>query len=74
MSEQSELTTIEKLCATQVAFEHAEGRYEVLRDERNALIRHALEEGVAQVEIAGATGLTRGRISQIVSPFRSPPQ
>lgn len=40
-------------------------RLEALRQERNRLVREALEEGWSHGQIADATGLSRGRIGQI---------
>jgi|688.fasta_scaffold136609_1 hypothetical protein len=59
-----------------MSFQHIrdlEERYRAARDEaeslreaRNEAIRKAVQEGAKQTEIAKETGLTRGRIAQIV--------
>jgi DNA-directed RNA polymerase specialized sigma24 family protein len=46
-------------------FQRTQRRYENMRSERNAVIRQALVEGWTHQQIADATGLSRGRISQI---------
>jgi CRP-like cAMP-binding protein len=46
-------------------YREAQERVEVLRQVRNDFVRHALEQGWTHARIAEATGLSRGRVSQI---------
>jgi hypothetical protein len=47
------------------AYQRAHGRAEEAREARNATVRQALAEGWTHSRISEATGLSRGRISQI---------
>lgn len=49
----------------ETCFQHAQRRADTAREERNAGIREALDEGWTHAQIAEATGLTRGRIGQL---------
>ena len=53
------------LAKAQRAHESAAKRYERTREVRNALVGEALAAGWTHAVIAQATGLSRGRISQI---------
>lgn len=59
------LTAIEELRETEAAYRAASKRAEELRAQRNAAVRAAIAAGVRPVDVARATGLTRGRIAQI---------
>ncbi len=43
----------------------AEGRYNAALENRNALVRCALDEGWTHAQIAEATDLTRSRVGQL---------
>lgn len=64
--------TADELREVEAAHQAAFGLSEIKREERNAAVRQALEEGWSQAKIAEATGLTRGRINQITKDQRSP--
>jgi hypothetical protein len=57
--------TAAELRKAERAYQRAAARAEHLRQERNALVRQALAEGWTHQRISDATGLSRGRISQI---------
>lgn len=57
--------TEQELAKAEAAYRAAFRRAEKLREERNALVRQALSEGWTHATIASATGLSRGRISQL---------
>jgi phage portal protein BeeE len=57
--------TKEELRKAEARYQRAFARSEALREERNALVRAALEAGWTHAQIADATGLTRGRIGQL---------
>lgn len=57
--------TAAELRAAQRAHERTAGRYKAINEKRNALVRQALAEGWTHQAISEATGLSRGRISQI---------
>jgi DNA-binding NarL/FixJ family response regulator len=59
--------TANQLRATEARYQRAFRASEAQRQERNAAVRAALAEGWTHQQIADATGLTRGRISQIKS-------
>lgn len=59
--------TAQKLKAAERRFQRARSAYDLARLARNEAVREAVAEGVRQADIARATGLTRGRIAQIVS-------
>lgn len=54
------------LTTAEHAYRKSAERTEALRAKRNAAILAALEASHSQAEIAKATGLTSGRINQIV--------
>lgn len=58
--------TVAELQKVGRAYERAAARAEQLRQERHVAVLQALAEGMSQAQIARATGLTRGRINQIV--------
>jgi DNA-binding NarL/FixJ family response regulator len=60
--------TAAELRKTEAAYRAASRRSEALRTERNRLIAQALAEGWTHQQIADATGLSRGRVSQIPRP------
>jgi hypothetical protein len=49
-----------------VAYKTASARAEAKRDERDRLVREAVAAGWTLARVAEATGLTRGRVNQIV--------
>lgn len=57
--------TAEELQKVEAAYRAAFRLAEDLRQQRNELVRQALTEGWTHAKIAAATGLSRGRISQI---------
>lgn len=57
--------TTDELRKAQRAHECTAGRYKAITEQRNALVRQALAEGWTHQAISEATGLSRGRISQI---------
>lgn len=57
--------TEKELRQAEAAYQAASRRAEKLRQERNALVLQALLEGWTHAAISQATGLSRGRISQI---------
>jgi transcriptional regulator with XRE-family HTH domain len=57
--------TAQDLRKAEARYERAFGRSEVAREERNRLVREALGAGWTHAQIAEATGLSRGRVSQI---------
>lgn len=63
--------SIDDVYAVHQAFLRAQELVETARRERNEAIARALAQGISQADITRATGLTRGRISQIVAEARS---
>jgi transcriptional regulator with XRE-family HTH domain len=57
--------TSAELRKAEARYQRAFRRSEDARAERNALVLRALEAGWTHAQIADATGLSRGRISQI---------
>src|SRR5438128_1926831 len=57
--------TEKDLRRAEARYQRAFRRSEELREERNAAVRAALDAGWTHARIAGATGLTRGRIGQM---------
>lgn len=57
--------TAEELRKAEARYQRAFRRAEEAREERNRLVRDALEAGWTHARIAEATGLTRGRVGQI---------
>lgn len=57
--------TADELRKAQRAHDRTAGRYKEITERRNALVRQALAEGWTHQQISNATGLSRGRISQI---------
>lgn len=64
--------TADELAEAQRASEEARVRARFAEQNRNAMIRQALEEGWTHAQIARATGLTRGRIGQLAGPAKQP--
>jgi transcriptional regulator with XRE-family HTH domain len=62
--------TAQELRKAEARYQRAFRRSEQLREERNALIREALEAGWTHAQIAEATGLTRGRIGQYAQQLK----
>lgn len=58
--------TADQLREAQAAFEQAQAAAEEARGERNRVLREALATGWTQEEISATTGLTQGRVSQII--------
>lgn len=57
--------TAAQLSKAEAAYQAALARSNGKRDERDALVREAIEEEWTHAKIAEATGLTRGRVNQI---------
>jgi CRP-like cAMP-binding protein len=57
--------TPEAIRKAEARYQRAFRRSEEAREERNRLVREALAQGWTHARIAEATGLSRGRISQI---------
>jgi DNA-binding NarL/FixJ family response regulator len=57
--------TARQLRRAEDAYRNATGRADERKADRNAAIRQALAEGWTHQQIADATGLTRGRVSQV---------
>lgn len=57
----------EKIRRLENEYRAARDKTERLREQRNAEIRKAVQGGAKQAELARETGLTRGRIAQIIS-------
>lgn len=57
--------TAAELRKAERAYQRAAARAEQLRQTRNAAVRQALDQGWTHQAISDATGLSRGRISQI---------
>lgn len=57
--------TSQHLCDLEKCYQHVHKQAERARQERNAGIREAVEDGWTHAEIARATGLTRGRVGQL---------
>lgn len=57
--------TEKELRAAEARYQRASRVSEKAREERNRLVREALEAGWTHAQIACATGLTRGRVGQI---------
>jgi DNA-binding NarL/FixJ family response regulator len=57
--------TGEELEKAEARYRRASARAETLRQARNAAVLEALAEGWTHAAISQATGLSRGRISQI---------
>ncbi len=62
--------TAEELRKAEARYQRAFARAEAAREERNRLVREALDAGWTHAQIAEATGLTRGRIGQIAGAQR----
>ena len=61
-----------ELRSLQRRYERAAAKAEILREQRNAAVRQHLAEGCTHQWLSDATGLSRGRISQIAaSPLRA---
>jgi DNA-binding NarL/FixJ family response regulator len=54
-----------ELRKAEARYQRASRRSEEAREERNRLVREALASGWTHARIAEATGLSRGRVSQI---------
>ncbi len=59
--------TTEELRQAEARYQRAFRRSEKLREARNATVQQALAEGWTHQKVSEATGLSRGRISQIKS-------
>ena len=59
--------TLQELRSLQRRYERAAARAEELREQRNAAVRQHLTDGCTHQWISDATGLSRGRISQIAT-------
>ena len=57
--------TADELRKAEARYQRAFRRSETLREERNAALRAAIEEGWTHAQIAEATGLTRSRVGQL---------
>ena len=57
--------TTQELQKAEAVYEAASRQFEKAREERNAKIRQAVQEGWTHAQIAQATGLTRSRVGQI---------
>ncbi len=57
--------TPSELRKAEARYQRAASRAEDARQERNRLVREALQAGWTHARIAEATGLTRGRVGQI---------
>lgn len=57
--------TANDLRKAEARYQRAFRRSEEAREERNRLVREALDAGWTHARIAGATGLTRGRVGQL---------
>lgn len=57
----------DKIRKLEKEYRAAHERSERLREKRNDEIRKAVQAGAKQAELARETGLTRGRIAQIVN-------
>jgi hypothetical protein len=57
--------TAAELRKAEARYQRAASSAEVAREHRNATVRAALAEGWTHQRISDATGLSRGRISQI---------
>lgn len=57
--------TAQHLRDLEKCYQHIHRQAEQARQERNAGIREAIEDGWTHAEIARAIGMTRGRIGQI---------
>jgi IS5 family transposase len=65
------MSTLADLAKAEAAWRDAFERAERLRATRNEIVRSALREGkMTHRQIADATGLSRGRISQLHGPDR----
>lgn len=53
------------LAQSEARYQRAFRRAEEAREERNRLVREAVETGCTHAQIAEATGLTRSRVGQI---------
>jgi len=62
-----QMNELSRLRALEKRYRSAAERSERLREERNAAIRQAVENGISQATIGRELGLTRGRIAQIIS-------
>lgn len=58
---------VDDLRRAEAAYRRATRRSEQMRAERNDAVRQALAEGWTHQQISDATGLSRGRISQIAA-------
>jgi uncharacterized protein YggE len=59
------MTTKQELRSIEARYQRASAAAETHRQARNAAVRDALAAGWTHQQIADATGLSRGRISQI---------
>jgi DNA-binding NarL/FixJ family response regulator len=57
--------TPDELQKAEARYQRASRRSEEAREQRNRIVLEALREGWTHARIAEATGLSRGRISQI---------
>ncbi len=62
------MTVTADLRRAEAAYRQAAARAEALRAIRNQIVANALREGMTHQQIADATGLSRGRISQLHGP------
>ncbi|MGO9903481.1 MAG: sigma factor-like helix-turn-helix DNA-binding protein [Solirubrobacteraceae bacterium] len=62
------MTVSADLRRAEAAYREAVKRAERLRAIRNEIVANALREGMTHQQIADATGLSRGRISQLHRP------
>lgn len=58
--------TADELRKAELRYQRAFRRSEEAREARNAAVREALGEGWTHAAIADATGLSRGRIGQLI--------
>lgn len=54
-----------ELRKVELQYRSAQSRADLLRLERNRLVRKALDAGWTHAQIAEATGMSRGRVGQI---------
>jgi len=58
--------TAQDLRRAEAAYKTASARATAKRDARDALVREAVAGGWTHAKVAEATGITRGRVNQIV--------
>lgn len=59
------MTPEEEIRQAEVRYQRAFARSEEAREERNDLVRKMLAAGWTHAKVAEATGMSRGRVSQI---------